>query len=64
MFLMTLVGAGSGGGAEVLFMGGGAVIFLPIFYGIAGFIGGILSALVYNAVSGMAGGIQMKLEIK
>lgn len=34
-------------------------IFLPIFYAIAGFIAGIISALVYNLVAKWTGGLEL-----
>jgi hypothetical protein len=46
----------SHGGFGIVF-----IIFLPIIYGIAGFIGGIIGALVYNLVAKWTGGIEMVL---
>jgi hypothetical protein len=43
-------------------MGVGAVIVFPIFYGIIGFIGGIIMALLYNAVANIAGGLELEFE--
>jgi hypothetical protein len=40
----------------------GAVILLPIFYGITGFIGGIIMAAVYNFVAGVVGGVELDLQ--
>jgi hypothetical protein len=42
--------------------GVGSVIFLPIIYGIMGFIGGIISAAIYNVVAGVVGGEELNLE--
>jgi hypothetical protein len=41
--------------------GFGAVfaIFLPIIYGVGGFIAGIISALVYNLVAKWTGGLEL-----
>ncbi len=47
--------------ASLLF-GAGSVIFLPIFYGILGFVLGLITALLYNLVARMVGGIQIELE--
>ena len=33
-----------------------------LFYGFLGFIGGILSALFYNLVAGMVGGLELEVE--
>lgn len=51
---------GPGAGAGMLF-GAGAIILMPIFYGIMGFIGGIISAALYNFLAGVIGGIEMNL---
>ena len=67
--LLSLFGAGltaalqeSGAPAfmGVLF-GFGAIIILPIFYGVIGFLGGMLSAAIYNLAAGATGGIEMEL---
>lgn len=71
--LFSLVGAGigaamshagddSGMGALLggLF-GVGAIIFLPLFYAVFGFIGGLIMAAVFNLVSRWVGGLQIEL---
>lgn len=45
-----------------LFFGMGAVIFLPVFYGVLGFIGGLISAALYNVLAGVIGGVELELE--
>ena len=42
--------------------GVGAVILLPLFYGVLGFIGGVVTALLYNVVAGVVGGIELETE--
>jgi hypothetical protein len=37
------------------------IIFAPIFYGLAGFIGGLISAALYNLAAGFLGGIEVDL---
>jgi hypothetical protein len=44
----------------VLF-GLGAVILLPVVYGVMGLIVGALSALIYNLVAAVAGGIEIEV---
>jgi hypothetical protein len=38
-----------------------ALIFMIIFYPIVGFIGGVISAFIYNLAAGVIGGIEMDL---
>ena len=49
------------GGWAVVF-GVGAVVILPIVYGILGAIFGALTAALYNLVAGMAGGLRLDVE--
>lgn len=66
--LLSLVGAGIGAAASGdeawlgAFFGVGAIIILPIFYGVIGFIGGLLTGLFYNLAAGIVGGVQVELE--
>lgn len=45
-----------------LFFGVGAVVFLPIFYGVLGFVGGIIGAALYNGLSKFVGGVVIQVE--
>ena len=57
--------AGSQGDAGPLAaLGGGVVgvIALPILYGICGFVGGVIQALIYNLAAGVIGGIRIETE--
>jgi hypothetical protein len=38
------------------------MIAFPIFYGIMGFIGGAIGAVIYNIAAGIVGGIKLELE--
>jgi hypothetical protein len=40
----------------------GAVVFLPIFYGVMGLIAGALGAVLYNVFAGMVGGVRIEVE--
>jgi hypothetical protein len=42
--------------------GVGAVIFLPLLYGCFGFIGGLLTAAIYNLVAGWCGGVEIETQ--
>jgi hypothetical protein len=36
-----------------------AVVVVPIIYGAFGFVGGLIGAVIYNVVAGIAGGIEV-----
>jgi len=62
-FLMLASGAAKG----VISIGLGvaipiALIGIPVFYGIIGFIFGALGAWLYNIIAGWIGGLEMNLE--
>ena len=40
----------------------GAVVFLPVFYGLIGLLGGALAGLLYNLFAGMVGGVEMDVK--
>jgi hypothetical protein len=42
--------------------GVGAIIFLPLFYGVLGLIGGALGAALYNLFAGLFGGIELETQ--
>lgn len=52
-------------GAEAIvggLLGLGAIIFIPLFYGVMGFVVGALGAAVYNLVAQVIGGLEIELE--
>jgi len=53
---------GNNGGAGGFIFGVGSIIILPIFYGICGFIAGLIVASVFNVVSGVIGGLEVEVE--
>lgn len=52
----------SDAGAFGPLFGVGAIVVLPLFYGVAGVVFGALSAWLYNVFAGMVGGIEIQLE--
>ena len=59
----ALVGGFGGQAAGIAgMMGVAALIFLPIMYGIIGFIAGAIGAALYNLVAGIVGGIEIEVE--
>ncbi len=47
-------------GAVGILLGAGAVVVLPIFYGLIGFVGGVIQAWVYNLAAGVIGGVEVE----
>jgi hypothetical protein len=41
---------------------GAAIVVLPVLYGALGFIGGVISAALYNVIASVAGGIELELD--
>jgi hypothetical protein len=63
--LGAAIGVASDSGPEALFglfFGIGAVIVLPVFYGILGFIGGAIVAVLYNLAASAIGGVELELR--
>jgi hypothetical protein len=67
--LFSLVGAGFAAAAAEssspllgMLFGVGAIIILPLFYGAIGFVGGLISAALYNWLAGIVGGIELELQ--
>jgi uncharacterized membrane protein YqaE (UPF0057 family) len=52
--------AGMSGMAGMLF-GVGAIVLMPILYGVLGFFGGMIMALLYNLTARLAGGIEFEV---
>lgn len=65
---ISMVGAGLMSGNDQIpagigaMFGVGAVVFLPICYGILGFLGGALMAALYNVFAGMVGGVEIDVQ--
>jgi hypothetical protein len=69
MALFTMLGVAIGaqqqGGDQAIpaiFAGVGAVIILPVFYGVVSFISGIIYAAIYNLIAHLVGGLELHFE--
>lgn len=62
LLAMAGIAAGGQGGIEAAIFGVGAVVIMPIMFGIFGFIGGIITAVVYNIVLSLVGGLELEFE--
>jgi hypothetical protein len=64
--LFSVLGAGLADSTQSAILGPvlgiGAVIVLPIFYGVLGFIGGVIGAALYNVFAAMVGGVEIQTE--
>ena len=67
--LVSMVGAAIGrGGSDSpeafvgLLFGVAAIAVMPLVYGGMGFIGGLITAALYNVVAGFAGGLEVELQ--
>ena len=63
--LISIIGVAAGAqnaGPAALLVGAGAIIILPVFYGLLGFVGGIIMAVLYNVVASVTGGIEFELK--
>jgi len=69
LIIYGLVGGSAVGSNAGLAIGAGGVVIgllimvgLPIMYGVMGFIGGAIAALLYNLFSNWVGGIEIEVE--
>ena len=54
--------AGLAAGGFGAIFGVGAIIILPIFYGVMGLIGGAIGAALYNLFAGLFGGLEVEIQ--
>jgi len=67
MILIALAGGHQSGGLQgsgglVGMFGIGFALIFPFIYALAGFIGGIIGAFIYNLAAKLVGGIQVEVE--
>lgn len=61
--LFSAMPSGQGGSLALGMFGGFmGIIFLPIMYGVFGFLGGLIQAWVYNIAAGWVGGVRFDVE--
>lgn len=58
----TMDGAGAPPSWLAPMAGLGSIVIMPVVYGIIGFCVGAIGAVIYNALAGMIGGIELRLE--
>jgi hypothetical protein len=62
LFFLSLFGTFQEGGAWGMLFGVGAIVVLPILYGVFGFLQGVIGAFIYNLAAGAMGGIKIELS--
>ena len=45
-----------------MLFGAGAIIILPIFYGVLGFVTTLIGAALYNAIASVVGGVEFEVQ--
>jgi hypothetical protein len=50
------------GAAFGMMFGAGAIVIMPIFYGVLGFLGGAITALAYNLIADWTGGLELEVQ--
>lgn len=60
----SLAPSESSGGSALIgtLFGVGAIVFLPICYGIFGFISGLIVPAIYNILAGIVGGVEVDVQ--
>lgn len=62
--MMAAAGQDSGAAGAGMMAGIGlfAIVLFPIFYGILGFVAGLISALLFNIATKFAGGLEIEVQ--
>jgi len=61
-FIMAASSISKEASIPMVFTGPLMIVVMPVMYGVAGFIGGIIFAALYNLVAGWTGGVEITLE--
>ena len=64
--LFALLGLSVAGNTEEqagFLFGVGAVVIIPVFYGVAGYIGTAIATALFNLVAGWTGGLEIDIEM-
>lgn len=60
--VMGAMGQDRTAGLMGMLFGVGAVIIAPVVYGCLGFIGGLITGVIYNLVARVSGGLEIELS--
>jgi hypothetical protein len=45
-----------------LLFGAGAIVVMPVFYGVMGFVFALIGAALYNVIAGWVGGVELEIQ--
>jgi hypothetical protein len=62
VLLAALLGSKTGVPGPSIFLGVGLAILLPVLYAVAGFIGGVIGAALYNLIAKWTGGLEFEVR--
>ena len=65
--LISIVGGAmapkeAGFGGMGMMFGAAAIVVVPIFYGLIGFVSSLIGGAIYNALAGWLGGVELDLQ--
>ena len=58
--IVALIGSVAPRASFAMFGGLAAIVFIPLFYAFIGFLGGLITALLFNLAAKVTGGVQME----
>jgi hypothetical protein len=58
----ALIPRDEAGGMTGALFGAAAIVVLPIFYGVLGFVFSLIGAALYNAVASVVGGVEVDVQ--
>ena len=61
-FAGSLASDSPGGAVGAAMFGAGAIIILPIFYGVLGFVATLIGAFLFNLAAGITGGVEIEVK--
>ena len=58
----ALVPSDEASGMTGMLFGAAAIVVLPIFYGVFGFVFSLIGAALYNAIASVVGGVELEVQ--
>jgi hypothetical protein len=61
-FAGAFANTNEGAGVFGALFGAAAIVLLPIFYGVVGFVSALVGSLIFNAAAGLVGGVEIEVQ--